>query len=403
MPPALRPATDGIVTIRPPAPGDAAVFISGRDDVFRRFLGDGSADPQPTACIVVGGEIVGWIDYERGRAWLEPGEVNVGYNVFAPHRGRGYATRALELLLEHLAADTDHHTATLLIHPENERSLAVARRAGFTQHDDVDGSRYFKRALMSASREVGRGFSRVSADYVDTTPQARRLLALAEVQPGERVLDVGCGPGTLTVLAADAVGPTGHVVAVDVADEMVVKARAAVRGHPNVDVHVMDATALEFDDDTFDAILANSVIQFSGPRSLAEWARVTVPGGRVACSLPWGPSLWLELCRRYVDQTVETYRSVAVGQMARAERRPDADFARERIGFAAVRTDREDIVQRFDDADDAWASLYTHGARLFLDALPDDALAAFRADFVAGVATPDGVELRSEFLYWCFS
>lgn len=146
---ALRPATDGVVTIRVPEAGDAAILIAGRDDVFRRFLGDGSSEPCPAACIVVDGEVVGWVDYEAGQPWLEPGEVNVGYNVFAAHRGNGYATRALELLLGHLAADTDHHTATLAIHPDNEPSLAVARRAGFTQHDDVGGSRYFKRVLVS--------------------------------------------------------------------------------------------------------------------------------------------------------------------------------------------------------------------------------------------------------------
>src|SRR3954454_13049484 len=136
--------TDGVVTIRPPEPGDAAILIAGRDDVFHRFLGDGHSDPRPVACIAIVDEIVGWVDFDTDRAWLAPGEVNVGYNVFAAHRGNGYASRALELLLAHLATDTEHHTATLSIHPENERSLAVARRAGFTHHDDVDGSRYFK-------------------------------------------------------------------------------------------------------------------------------------------------------------------------------------------------------------------------------------------------------------------
>jgi hypothetical protein len=63
----------------------------------------------------------------------------------------------------------------------------------------------------------------------------------------------------------------------------------------------------------------------------------------------------------------------------------------------------ESIVQSFASPTDAWASLYRHGARLFLDALPPGALGAFRDEFTARVATDGGAELRSEFLYWCFT
>jgi RimJ/RimL family protein N-acetyltransferase len=131
-PPVLaRPVTDGVVTLRAPRAADAAVFIAGRDDVFRRWLGQGSSAPQPTAAIVVDDRVVGWVDHDADGAWLRAGEVNVGYNVFAPHRGKGHATRAVQLLMHHLARDTDHRRATLRIDPGNESSLAVAARTGF--------------------------------------------------------------------------------------------------------------------------------------------------------------------------------------------------------------------------------------------------------------------------------
>ena len=141
--------TDGVVVLRAPESGDAAVLVAGRDAVFHRFMGDGDPEPSPTACVVVDGEVVGWVDYDIDRSWLDPGEVNVGYNVFAAHRGRGYASRAVELLLQHLAADTTYDTATLLIDPNNERSLALAARCRFTCVGDLDGNRYWKRRVRS--------------------------------------------------------------------------------------------------------------------------------------------------------------------------------------------------------------------------------------------------------------
>ena len=144
-----EPRTDGVVTIRPPGHGDRAVLIAGRDDEFRRWLGAGSPDPRPTACIVVNDEVVGWIDYDTEQPWLEAGAVNIGYSVFAEARGNGYASRAVQLLLEHLAAHTTFTTAHLLIDPANTRSLAVAARADFAPAGEIDGQRLFTRKVAA--------------------------------------------------------------------------------------------------------------------------------------------------------------------------------------------------------------------------------------------------------------
>jgi RimJ/RimL family protein N-acetyltransferase len=151
----LRLTTDGLVTIRPSAVSDAARLVAGRDELFLRFLGPGDADPRPAGCVVVDNTVVGWVDYDVDRSWLEPGEVNVGYNVFAAYRNRGYASRAVQLLMHHLAVDTSYRVATLLIHPDNGPSLALARRLRFTPYGDVDGNRCWKRLVPPLSYSDG--------------------------------------------------------------------------------------------------------------------------------------------------------------------------------------------------------------------------------------------------------
>lgn len=143
----LGSRTDGFVRIRPPAPGESEVLRAGRDDAFYRWIGPGAKTPAPVACIVVEERLVGWIDYDTDHHWLRDGQVNVGYNVFAPDRGHGYASRALELLMDHLGEETQYDTVTLLIAADNEASLAVAARCGFTSVGEIEGSRYFERGV----------------------------------------------------------------------------------------------------------------------------------------------------------------------------------------------------------------------------------------------------------------
>jgi RimJ/RimL family protein N-acetyltransferase len=118
-------------------------LIAGRDPEFHRWMGEGSPDPQPTAVIEVDGEVIGWVDHDHDptRSWLEPHQCNVGYHVLAGHRGRGFARRAVLLLLDGIAQEGLYREATFLIDAENEASLLVARAAGAREvrRFDVDG------------------------------------------------------------------------------------------------------------------------------------------------------------------------------------------------------------------------------------------------------------------------
>jgi SAM-dependent methyltransferase len=109
---------------------------------------------------------------------------------------------------------------------------------------------------------------------------APQMADLGSVRPGDRVVDVGCGPGALTGELVDRIGARG-VAAVDPSEPFVVAARSR---HPGVDVRQASAEGLPFDDDAFDRALAQLVVHFmSDPvRGLSEMRRVTRSGGTVA-------------------------------------------------------------------------------------------------------------------------
>ena len=143
--PAFEVVTDGVVTLSAPRPGDAKRLVEGRDDEFFRWLGPGAETPDPVACVRVGDELVGWVDYDCNTEhdWLDPGQVNVGYYLFPAARGKGYASRAVRLLLAHLGRQTEHEVATLVIDPENVKSVQLARRLGFEERGEIEKGLFF--------------------------------------------------------------------------------------------------------------------------------------------------------------------------------------------------------------------------------------------------------------------
>ena len=109
---------------------------------------------------------------------------------------------------------------------------------------------------------------------------------LQHLEPGFRVLDFGCGPGTISVGLAGAVDP-GEVHGIDVAASQIEMARAAAAagGHGNATFHVGDVTALPFEDDYFDAAHCHAVLMHvpDTAAALSEVRRVLKPGGVVGC------------------------------------------------------------------------------------------------------------------------
>jgi SAM-dependent methyltransferase len=109
--------------------------------------------------------------------------------------------------------------------------------------------------------------------------------SMGALQPGEDVLDVGCGACMDTLIAAQMVGPTGSVTGIDMTPEMVTKARASVAymGLSNVTIVEGSAENLPFDDASFDVVISNGVIDLIPDKDavFSEITRVLRPGGRI--------------------------------------------------------------------------------------------------------------------------
>jgi SAM-dependent methyltransferase len=161
---------------------------------------------------------------------------------------------------------------------------------------------------------------------VSTIPEGANLglgcgnpLALAGVQPGETVLDLGSGAGFDALLAAQAVGPTGHVIGVDMTPEMLARAEENAQrvGAMNVEFRRGFIEAVPVEDGTIDVVISNCVINLSPekPKVFREAFRVLRSSGRLAISdLVLRAPLPAGLLR-----SVEAYVGCVAGAMLRGD------------------------------------------------------------------------------------
>jgi SAM-dependent methyltransferase len=150
-------------------------------------------------------------------------------------------------------------------------------------------------------------WSSVATDWAQLTDRIDRQLRTAAawiidelaLEPGQRVLELAGGPGTLSMMAAGAVSPGGHVIYSDFAGPMVDAARSRLQGEgaPSVEYRVIDAETIDLPDASVDAVACRMgyMLMADPAAALRESARVLAPGGRIALAVwsdpasnPWG-------------------------------------------------------------------------------------------------------------------
>jgi arsenite methyltransferase len=131
----------------------------------------------------------------------------------------------------------------------------------------------------------------------DVVEQRRLLLETLELQPGERVLDIGSGPGFLACEMAAVVGEEGSVHGIDPSESMLAIAahRERAPGSAPVEFSAADALSMPFEDASFDAAVSTQVYEYveDMPAALAEARRVLRPGGRLLIlDTDWDSIVW---------------------------------------------------------------------------------------------------------------
>ena len=253
-------------------------------------------------------------------------------------------------------------------------------------------------AADAEAEAVAAVFGRAAATYDTSIPFftsfGARLVEAAELQLGERVLDVGCGRGATLLPATAAVGPMGRVVGIDLAEEMValLGSELEAAGLDNATVRQGNAQALDMEDATFDVVLCQMVLHLvpDPPAAAAEAFRVLVPGGRFVASAPSEGPGW-----ELIGEVFGKFGSRATRKMD-VPYRPDFDLPSvlSGSGFEMVGDEQVEITFHFADEQEWWDWGWSNGIRALYEVLTPDDLEALRQEAFAAlssVRTPDGI------------
>lgn len=209
-----------------------------------------------------------------------------------------------------------------------------------------------------------------AAPYYETSweeqlwPAQELLLEMTDPQPGERVLDVSCGTGLVTLPLAELIQPFGKITGIDISEKMLERAevRTLKNGAKNVNYLQMDAEKLDLPNRTFDKVVCSlGLMYYPNPeKALQEMYRVLKPGGQVSL-LVWGDRKncgWTEIFP-IVDRHVKTDVCPLFFQLGTGN---SLSVVLEQVGFEEIAFKRFSTFLSFENEEQACSAAFWGGA-----------------------------------------
>lgn len=251
-------------------------------------------------------------------------------------------------------------------------------------------------AIHPSHDAVAGVFNLAAADYDGPALRffafcADRLVMRLHPAPGEKILDVAAGTGAVTLAAAQAVGPSGRVIAIDLAEGMLERLARKIEkfGIDNVDLHVMDAAALAFRRDYFHHVVCSFGLFFlrDMAAALAGWVRVLRPGGKLLFTA-FGPSAFEPMKRLLLARLEREGVDIGAAEQT-ASRLTDPETCRALLtgaGLADVSVETAQLGYHLLKAEDWWEVVWGSALRGLVEQLPPARRDAVRAAHLAEIA-----------------
>ena len=266
--------------------------------------------------------------------------------------------------------------------------------------------------MRDEAAEASRTAFNAAADHYDDEPLSfhvhfgRRSVDHALLRPGDRVLDVACGSGSSVLPAAEQVGPSGHVLGVDVSDGLLAlcRAKAERAGLDNIELRVGDMRELDLPPRSFDAVLLVFGL-FMVPDMqglIGDLWELVKPGGRLVVTV-WARGLLEPAYSAFFDAVGSRHPDLVPQNPGWLEVADPADLRSVLVGGgvpdAAIDVIGEPRMHELGHAEEFWTIVEGSGMRATLDRLPHGAREPVRRQVLDVIEANDITQLPVDVLY----